>query len=267
VEERVFTLGLATSTDGVTYSKHPASPVYSYGNDRESILTPSLLRRGDGSLLREDGRLRMWFSAADLTSGSGRHVLRETTSIDGLSWSPPSERQLEGAYAPTVFRVDDIYRMWYTDVTADPWCIRHAQSVDGRSWRASPDPALRVDQAWEVGRLFYPTVLAIDGLYLMWYGSYWGPSMEKTALGLAISQDGLKWRKNPCNPVFRPEERREWESHYTTSQSVLRLADGSWRLWYASRTRPPFAHKYYAIGTASWVGPVSSVACQGGCGG
>ena len=77
----------------------------------------------------------------------------------------------------------------------------------------------------------------------------------KTALGMAISTDGVRWQKNPNNPVFRPDESRDWESHYTTSQSIMRLPNGSWRIWYASRTRPPFIHKYFAIGTATWGGP------------
>ncbi|MBM4049587.1 MAG: hypothetical protein FJ279_31210 [Planctomycetes bacterium] len=60
--------------------------------------------------------------------------------------------------------------------------------------------------------------------------------------------------------VFGPEPSRAWESHYTTSQSVLRLPDGSWRLWYASRPKPPFDHKYFAIGTARWaVGEKSEI--------
>jgi hypothetical protein len=90
----------------------------------------------------------------------------------------------------------------------------------------------------------------------MWYGSYWrGQDSQKTALGFAVSRDGLRWTKSPHNPVFRPDPMREWESHYTTSQSLIRLEDGSWRIWYASRTRPPFVHKYFAIGTARWAGP------------
>jgi hypothetical protein len=30
------------------------------------------------------------------------------------------------------------------------------------------------------------------------------------------------------------------------------LSDGSWRIWYATRTKPPFTHKYLAVGTARW---------------
>ena len=39
-------------------------------------------------------------------------------------------------------------------------------------------------------------------------------------------------------------------AEYTTSQSIVKLPDGSWRIWYAARQKPPFVHKYFAIGTA-----------------
>lgn len=88
----------------------------------------------------------------------------------------------------------------------------------------------------------------------MWYGSYsqHGSEEMKTAIGCAYSADGLRWQKDPDNPVFAPDPSRAWESHYTTSQSILHLDDGSLRIWYASRPAPPFVHKYYAIGTARW---------------
>jgi len=88
----------------------------------------------------------------------------------------------------------------------------------------------------------------------MWYGSYLGSSqdVDRTSLGFAVSKDGRHWEKHPGNPVFGPEASNAWESHYTTSQSVVRLPDGSWRIWYASRPKPPFVHKYFAIGTAHW---------------
>lgn len=259
VTQRVFRLGLATSADGVRFAKHPGSPVYEFGDGRQSILTPTLLRNPDGSALREDGKLRMWFSSADFPAGGGLHTLHETTSRDGLSWSLPSPPQLENVYAPTIIREDTRYRVWYTDVSADPWCFRHAESSDGRAWRVTPEPVLRVDQDWEHGTLFYPTVLVADGVYVLWYGAYWGTDgRSKTALGVAVSDDGIRWTKSPHNPVFTPDESRPWESHYTTSQSVLRLSDGSFRIWYATRTKPPFVHKYFAIGTARWTGAAGS---------
>lgn len=255
VGARVFKLGLATGADGRRFEKSPSNPVFKFGDDKHSVLTLTLLRNSDGTPLREAGKLRAWFSATHFAGPSGLHTLHETTSADGLHWQAPSPPQLEHAYAPTVVKEDGVYRLWYTDVSADPWKFRHAASRDGSHWAVSPEPVLIIDQPWERDRLVYPTVLKVDGVYLMWYGSYWSQEANKTAIGFAASSDGLKWHKNPHNPVLRPDPERSWESHYTTSQSVVRLADGGFRIWYASRKSPPFVNKYFAINTARWTGP------------
>jgi len=252
VARRVFSMGGATSPDGRAFTKLVKNPVFDFGDGKHSILTPTLLRNPDGTTLKENGLLRMWFSSTWFEGGTGLHTLHETTSRDGLEWSAPSETQLKNVYAPSVLKVGEQYRMWYTDVSAEPWKFRHAASRDGREWKVDEEPILVIDQQWEKSRLFYPTVLKIDGAYLMWYGSYWTGRENTTALGFAVSEDGLHWEKHPKNPVFRPDPDRPWESHYVTSQSVMRLEDGSLRMWYASRKAPPFVNKYFAINTAVW---------------
>ena len=254
VKERVFGLGLTTSGDGRHFVKSAANPVFKFGDGRHSVLTPTILRNLDGTPQREDGKLRIWFSSTHFAA-AGLHTLHEASSTDGVHWSKPSAPLLEHVYAPTVIKDGNEYRMWYTDVASEPWVFRHASSRDGQAWRVTPDPVLVVDQAWEQKLLVYPTVLKVDNVYLLWYGSYWSAEANKTALGFAASIDGLRWCKNPHNPVFKPEPQHPWESHYTTSQSIVRLADGTWRIWYATRKAPPFVNKYFAIGTARWNGP------------
>jgi predicted GH43/DUF377 family glycosyl hydrolase len=257
VKERVFNLGLTSSSgDGRHFVKSAANPVFEFGDGRHSVLTPTILRNLNGTPQREDGKLRIWFSSTHF-AGGGPHTLHETSSTDGIRWSKPSAALLEHVYAPTILQDRDEYRMWYTDVSSDPWVFRHASSRDGRAWRVTPHPVLVIDQAWEQQRLFYPTVVKVDNVYLLWYGSYWSAQANKTALGFAASTDGLRWYKNPHNPIFKPEPKHPWESHYTTSQSIVRLTDGTWRIWYATRKAPPFVNKYFAIGTARWDGPGS----------
>jgi predicted GH43/DUF377 family glycosyl hydrolase len=245
-----------TGTSGREFVRHSENPVLKFADGRHSVLTPTLLADMRGVPIREGGKFRLWFSATDFHDRSALHTLHESTSDDGLHWSSPSTALLKGVYAPSVLKDDDKYRLWFTDVSKAPWLIRYAESDDGRSWRVEPDAVLKVDQAWELDRLFYPTVRKVDGLLVMWYGSYWkGQGSQKTALGFAVSRDGRQWTKSPHNPMLQPDPDRPWESHYVTSQSVLQLEDGSWRIWYASRTKPPFVHKYFAIGTAKWAGP------------
>lgn len=255
VSERVFRLGLATSTDGKSFTKHASNPVFDFGDGHHSILTPTMLRQLDGTPVREDGKLRIWFSSTDFKDKSGLHTLHEATSTDGKQWSAPSPAQLDHVYAPTVVKDNTgTYRLWYTDVSKEPWIFRTATSKDGRAWQVVADPVMVIDQPWEQGRLFYPCVVQADGVFLMWYGSYWRDHKGNTAIGFAVSGDGITWHKHPQNPILRPEPTRSWESHYTTSQSVIRLPDGSWRIWYAARTAPPFVHKYFSVATARWPG-------------
>ncbi|MEZ6050811.1 MAG: hypothetical protein R3C02_05375 [Planctomycetaceae bacterium] len=76
-----------------------------------------MLRNPDGTTLREEGKLRMWFSSTWFEGETGLHTLHETTSADGVNGSAPSDLQLENLYAPSVLKIGDGYRMWYTDVS------------------------------------------------------------------------------------------------------------------------------------------------------
>jgi hypothetical protein len=252
---RVFRLGLATSADGKQFEKHADNPVLQFADAAHSVLTPALLRSADGSVLREDGKLRMWFSAARLGK-SGLHTLHQSRSADGIHWDEPSAALLENAYCPTVLKTERGYEMWFSDVSRRPWVIRHAVSVDGNQWQVTPRPALVLSQSWEGEVLVYPTVNHVDGTYLMWYGSYdHAVRRETTAIGFAASLDGKVWHKHPDNPMLRPDPKRPWESNYVGSGCVMRLPDGSYRYWYASRKQPPFLNLYFAINTARWAGP------------
>ncbi len=255
VAGRVFKLGYAESPNGMEFSKSE-QPIFAFGDDRRSVLTPTVLRDANGLPLRENGRLRMWFSAASFKDPSGLHTLHESFSEDGRTWTPPSDVLMKHVYAPSVIRIGKLYQMWYTDVSGPTWIIRHAWSRDGRKWYPTAEPSIVIDQDWEHQRLFYPHVVFHEGRYHMWYGSYWkkdGKRQSKTAIGYAASIDGMRWFKHEQNPVFMPDASRPWESHYVTSHSVLFNEEArEWRIYYASRKKPPFTNKYFAINTARW---------------
>jgi len=254
-DERVFRLGLAVSPDGKRFEKHADGPVLALKDERRSVLTPSVLRNPDGTLLRESGNIRMWFSAGTLGGGGQPQSIHDTSSTDGIRWSDPSPIMLERAYAPSVIKTDDGYQMWYTVPGSYPWLMKHAQSSDGREWTVTEEPVLSVSQEGEHALQIYPNVMKVDDVYLMWYASYSHENRETTAIGFAASLDGLKWHKHPQNPVLSPDPKRPWESNYVSSHSVIRLPDGSFRIWYSSRKAPPFHNLYFALNTARWAGP------------
>ena len=249
-DQRLFKLGLARSKDGIYFERHSKEPVFSFGDDVHSVVTAAILKNPDGSVCREDGKLRMYFAAVDFPHGTYKHDLYQTTSSDGLNWSPPV-LVMHNAYAPCVIKEGAKYRMWYTWIDRHPWHTSYAESSDGKHWTLREQPCIVMDQPWEVKDQVYPFVIKVEDQYLMLYGCYWNDD-QHTALGFAASRDGLTWTKHPANPVFRPEPLHDWESNFTTSHSLLRLADGSFRLWYAGRKQPPWSNLYFAIGTARW---------------
>lgn len=276
---RLFSIGMARSDDGVGWDRlcgrcgdgHDGhEPVLAFGDGRTSLVTPALVRTGPGWVDDRDGKLRMCVIAVDF-AGDRTHWLYTTSSGDGgMTWSPLVGPLMKDVYAPSVLLVDGTYRMWYVDVSAEPWCIRVASSGDGIEWtRENEDPVLVIDQEWERGNLFYPYVIHDRGRYLMWYGSYWANRQDHTAIGLAISEDGIHWSKYADNPVIRPDDHRPFESNYCTSHTVLPLHfreegrlvaardtflgsvfDG-YQIWYATRNQDTREHKYFAIGTAT----------------
>jgi predicted GH43/DUF377 family glycosyl hydrolase len=252
-DQRLFKLGLAKSKDGIHFTRHSTEPVFSFGNDIHSVVTAAILKNPDGSVCRENGKLRMYFAAVDFPDGRYKHDLYETFSTDGINWSKPTH-VMANAYAPCIIKEGNKYRMWYTWIDKHPWHSRHAESDDGTHWKLTEKPCIVMDQPWEKKDQVYPMVIKADDVYLMMYGCYWNDD-KHTALGFAVSKDGLTWTKHPGNPDFRPEPKHDWESNFTTSHTLMRLPDGSFRLWYAGRRQPPWSNLYFAIGTARWAGP------------
>ncbi|MGW4353368.1 glycosyl hydrolase family 32 [Nocardia sp. NPDC004582] len=68
-------MGLATSTDLFTWTRHPASPVFRDGYDAR-----------DPMVLRVDGRWVMYYCATSTPAG-GNHVVAYRTSADLVHWS------------------------------------------------------------------------------------------------------------------------------------------------------------------------------------
>ena len=148
-DERVFSLGLATSADGKRFEKYKNNPVFSFDEHRLSILTPCVLRDSDGSILREAGKMRMWFSSARFGAGGRPQAVGEMSSADGVHWSNVSPSLLEKAYAPSVLKTPRGYEMWYTEPGKYPWRMRHARSDDGMKWSVTEQPVLEMAQPWE----------------------------------------------------------------------------------------------------------------------
>ena len=150
----------------------------------------------------------MWLSSTDFGK-TGLHTLHETTSADGIHWAEPSPSLLGTRLLPDGAqerrRLPDVVRRRQQAALGDsPRHQRRRPQVE----RAPSEPVLQLSQPWEAEIVVYPCVLKIDGVYLMWYGSYYyAVRRQTTAIGFAASTDGLHWHKHPQNPVLRSRSR------------------------------------------------------------
>jgi predicted GH43/DUF377 family glycosyl hydrolase len=156
------------------------------------------------------------------------------TSKDGLRWEKYDGNPVvvgdRGSWDETGFevsylvKVDGEYRLYYTGLSDGIPRIGLAFSNDLRTWRKyEGNPILDIGPkgSFDENGVAFPSVLKCRDGWRMIYGGY-GPLPERTCqLGLAISNDGLRWEKYPHNPVHRT---RSWmsfdayiEAHHTFS--------------------------------------------------
>jgi hypothetical protein len=184
-------------------------------------------------IIREPDRLRMYYSAGD---SSGGWSVGYAESEDGMRWTRPSlglweyggsrannlvlsaeaERGELRVCHPWVICNSTGYRMYYSvSVDSGAYAIGTATSPDGINWRK--DQRVVVLPRGSEGEFDYwyaaiPKVVRDDSGYRMWYTGYnGGPANAGLpaayALGHAVSDDGVNWRKSSHNPVLAGRER------------------------------------------------------------
>jgi predicted GH43/DUF377 family glycosyl hydrolase/poly(3-hydroxybutyrate) depolymerase len=239
-----YQIGLATSDDGVHFKKH-GKPLLPLGERDNFHCTPTLLRDAEGNLLRDDdGTWHMVYC------GNRADDIEHATSRDGVHWEKdPRSPIFRSAYAPSLVKVGDEYRLYYTHKPEGGrnWEIHLATGLDLHSLKPHPEnPMLVRSQPWENSHIIYPYVLRDGKKWVMFYAGYW-KSQTNTAIGAATSDDGVHWTKSEDNPLVTPTQGSKYDSVYTSSQSVIRDGD-LYRMYYAGRVDR--LHKYFSIGQA-----------------
>jgi hypothetical protein len=114
-----------------------------------------------------------------------------------------------------------------------PFTVDELRALAGNeAWRAYPaNPVLTRGSkdewdGWAVGSM---SALKVEDTYHMYYEG-WGKGTIQ--IGHAISPDGVRWRKDPANPVL-PHGANGWDSGGTWDPFVL-YEDGVFKMWYGA---------------------------------
>ncbi len=193
-----YAIGLATSTDGITWTRR-ATPVLEHANDWERPICTSPANCQRGGVLEPSviydattRQYRMWYVGLGEPANSFRTFrIGHATSPDGITWTR----------------------------------------------RPQPVMALGAPGTWDEMWTSHVNVVADPGggFHMFYFGSApgdyrEGAELQRGAIGHAFSTDGITWQRNPRNPIIapRPGQADSWQAGGPTAI----VEDGRIRLWY-----------------------------------
>ena len=225
-----------SSSPASSWSKYASNPVLSKGTsgdwDDERVGYPCVVF--------EYGVYRMWYAGYD----GSEWAIGYATSTDGNSWTKYGSNPIlslstgkwdsVGVRDPWVLRVGNTYHMWYVGwSSASGYMVGHATSSDGTSWtKDSANPVLEPEPLndWEAYYIENPCVVRDNGHFIMYYSG--GYTSNKQRIGLAYSDDGANWSRDPLNPYMDWGNDTLFSDDGVAMGSVL-IEGGMHRMYYA----------------------------------
>jgi predicted GH43/DUF377 family glycosyl hydrolase len=248
---------LATSTDGVTWTKEP-TPVLDLGDpgsfDSRQLTKPSVVYDPSDT----EAPFRMWYAAEDETEGGVGYA----TSMDGRTWTkvgevlPPGKPGMADSYRvmqPCVLIDNGVYFMWYTADDSNNRRVAYATSTDGLVWT-------RGGVVFDVGTgnygegAFAPAVVRTEsGFHMVFTGNkiVSGDDIQSKLIN-ADSVDGLNWTAG--NIAFSASGSDGAFDGYNVSQPTI-LSDPSdpthpYKMWYVGNNPDANGNYHDRIGLA-----------------
>jgi len=244
----VDSIGLATSTDGIVWTKYPRNPVLSPGStgqwDAGSV--------NEAWVIRQDGGYKMWYTGESAGSGSTSPVyaIGYATSPDGIHWTKysgnPVFTSAGGTWdnlwvlRPMILPTNSSYTMYYIGANEQNFGNGLAASKDGVHW-AREDVTIALSQdGWDSSGNDLSSVTVAPGGYLFAYEGWSGkassstPALTNYAIGFASSTDGVTTTPFPGNPVVTNETGfSNWESNGVGYPMVI-VVGGNYFVYYAA---------------------------------
>jgi predicted GH43/DUF377 family glycosyl hydrolase len=241
-------IGLATSLDGITWTKHVSNPVLNLGAggtwDDVRAYIPTVLYRNN--------KWYMYYSGFD---GAGYRT-GLATSLDGITWTKHASNPVLNlgaggtwddarAYAPNVLYRNNKWYMYYSGLDGVSLRIGLATSLDGITWTkhvSNPVLNLGAGGTWDEDHVYRMSVLYRNNKWYMYYSGFEGGNMRT---GLATSLDGITWTKHVSNPVLNLGAGGTWDDIHAYKMSVL-YRNNKWYMYYSG-----FDGANYCVGLAT----------------
>lgn len=165
-----------------------------------------------------------------------------------MLYSDASRRGRPFAKDPAVVHFGGTYLLYYSvppfgdGRAGDGWAIGIARSADLDAWEKIGE--ILPEQGPERNGLCAPGAIVLDGTVHLFYQTYGnGP---KDAICHAVSADGVRFRRNPTNPIFAPTG--AWNCGRAIDADVI--VDGDRLLLYWATRDPNFQVQMLGVSAA-----------------
>lgn len=223
-------IGLATSTDGVTWTRAQSTPVIGLtsGNFDSTQV-------GGTGVVYDNGTYYVFYHGFNGTNWR----LGLATSTDGVTFQKSGSNpilNLAGGWdsthlhTPSVIKEGNNWTMYYMGHNGTNWAgVGVATSNNGTSWtKFAGNPVIRGGQGWDNNDLGMPVATKIGPVTYVHYSG----SNGNWRTGLAYSLDGRLFTKAPYNPTLQLIPGTLQSTHVHQGQIVF---DGDKaRYWYSA---------------------------------
>lgn len=239
-----YRIGLATSTNGINWTRYAGSGSYDSVLDVGGAGTWDANRVRWPTVLYNGTMFRMWYTG--LLTGS-YYKIGYAESVDGYTWtkyasnpviSPGAAGQWDDYWTlnPQVLQLgNDLWMLYvgYKDTTATyALGVAHCRNTDGITWKKyTGNPVLSKGAAsdFDSNRPYFPGVYYEAGVFYIIYAGY---NTTVYQLGSAFSPNGVNFTKYDYNPIFAcTNNAADWD-YWKEAPSVIRQ-NNTFYMWYA----------------------------------
>lgn len=228
-------IGLATSSDGVFWTRYSENPVLQFGPtnswDYSSVNEPWVIH--------ENGEYKMWYSGQTWSAALGITSISigYATSPDGIHWTKSSDNPVltpgpggfdaKEVYQPVVVSFGSGYLMYYIGYSAESQVskIGMAKSTDGVHWTKSGTIDIpKVNGGWDgSGFRYIGGVMVLGSQLIATYFGHPGANVPNR-IGVATSTDGVNWTPYSGNPLITSGN-LAWDKRGLTDPMLVTVGD------------------------------------------
>ncbi|HLL60315.1 MAG TPA: hypothetical protein VK338_01235, partial [Candidatus Nitrosocosmicus sp.] len=254
----MFTINLATSTDGIHWNKNVNNPLIVPDTNNSFICEKSIY--GPEVIFdKEESLYKMWYTADcdPKSTGQPRGWIKYAYSPNGISWtslqqpvvSPSFTWDKELVSHPTVIKVNNKYKMWFNGRdSSGKYSIGYGESDNGVNWQIKVDPVITADKSWEYYSVAAPDITFNKDLFSLYYHTDNGGG--PVSIVFATSKDGIIWNKPDDNPLLSSNVLESLINSPDLSNNLIyysNLHNNKWQISLAIENIPQPKIKYVII--------------------